>query len=64
MKPPIECSYAEDASGELWWCNSHAMRATHTLGEGRHVCDPKSGDIMIPCSCVNLTGDVELEPDD
>ena len=65
--PKIE--YVEDTSGEFWWCNTHRRKATHiiisdsTYHNGRHVC--VGPGIMIPCSCVDLTNDIEvLEYDD
>jgi hypothetical protein len=58
--------YYKDASGELWWCNSHRRRATHLLlRDGfdlseSHCCDPNLGGILLPCMCVNLTRIAEL----
>lgn len=59
--------YKPDESGELWWCNSHARRATFLTtryvdspNNWMHVCDPKLGGILLPCQTVNLTKEVEL----
>lgn len=59
--------YEQDGSGELWWCNVHQRRATFLftpLGgtkQVKHVCAPHLGGITMPCRCVNLTGQVELD---
>lgn len=49
----IETRYAKDASGELWWCNSHKRCAEYLFdrdgGKTEHVCDPHLGGIMLPC---------------
>lgn len=37
---------------EFWWCNSHNRPATHLWGT-KHVCDPRLGGILLPCSCVS-----------
>lgn len=52
---------------EIWWCNSHQRRAEYIMVnienplKQQHCCNPKLGGIMLPCSCVNLTGMVEIE---
>lgn len=52
--------YQRDTSGELWWCNSHQRKA-EWLFKGQHRCDPSLGGITLPCSCVNLTNEAEVE---
>jgi len=42
---------------EIWWCNSHQRQATHIdWKQGKWVCDPKLGGILLPCVCINITG--------
>lgn len=64
--PSLETpEYWRDASGELWWCNTHERRATYMCRQTNlrpyHRCDPKLGGILLPCSAVNLTGIAEIE---
>lgn len=53
--------------GRLWWCNTHRRRATHLLtypyqnSREKPHCDPVLGGILLPCCCVDLTDEVELE---
>lgn len=76
MSRPIVNYQRYSNLSELWWCNSHQRRATYVLikkydyqiwlPDGPretidHCCDPKLGGILLPCSCVNLTGIVEIE---
>jgi hypothetical protein len=45
---------------ELWWCNVHQRRAHYiSLPAHRHFCTGPG--IMLPCSCVNLTGIAVIE---
>lgn len=57
-------NYEELPAHKLIWCNTHQRRATHchkyTL---THCCNPALGGIMLPCSCVNLTGLALIEAD-
>ena len=57
--------YEKANEDELWWCNSHGRRATYIWWNDyhpkTHCCDPKLGGILLPCTCVELTGQVELE---
>ena len=64
MKQIIQ--YKRNTNKELWWCNSHGRVATYIQMYSytklqKPCCDPKLGGIMLPCSCVNLTGQVEIE---
>jgi hypothetical protein len=56
--------YVPDSSGRLWWCNSHQRRATAVFsypdGRTRHCCAPGLGGILLPCSAVDLTDEVEI----
>lgn len=64
MQVKTEITYQKDTSDRLWWCNSHRREATYTrttLGGGLvHCCDPKLGGILLPCSCVDLTDEIEF----
>lgn len=57
--------YVADLTGRLWWCNTHQRRASHVRhnhqGTAVHCCDPSLGGIMIPCECIDLTTEVEVE---
>jgi len=33
-----------------YWCNVHGRQATYADINGRRMCDPKLGGIMLPCS--------------
>ena len=61
--PHIE--YVALPESELWWCNSHNRRATHmchnSWNGSRVHCAPGQSGILLPCFCVELTGEVELE---
>ena len=61
--PVIE--YVALPENQLWWCNSHNRRATHmchnSWNGSRVTCPPRSSGIMIPCECVDVTNDLEIE---
>ena len=60
-------THKRNSNKELWWCNSHQRRAEYIQikinGDELRTpcCDPKLGGIMIPCRCVELTGEVEID---
>ena len=73
MTKPIVSFQRDYSPNELWWCNVHQRRAEYIKIKSQHIrddthqididhcCDPKLGGIMIPCKCLNLTGEVEIE---
>lgn len=58
-------SFIPEDDGRLFWCNMHQRRATHTFGfpvnEFSVCCNPSLPGIMMPCSCVELTDQVEID---
>lgn len=64
--------YAENKDGRSWWCNTHRRWATFVFRRElvdriqiEHCCKPPGlggpGGIMIPCSCVDVTDEVEID---
>lgn len=53
--------YKINEDGRRWWCNSHQRPATHVRDGTFHCCDPNLGGILLPCDCVDLTDEIEIE---
>jgi hypothetical protein len=68
----MKVRYIEGSPVLLFWCNSHERKATHiqirdyvneagSFHEETPCCDPKLRGILLPCSCVNLSGVATIE---
>lgn len=60
-----EAGYYPNTDGRLWWCNSHGRKATYIQiradGEISPHCDIHQNGILLPCDCVDLTEEMEIE---